>query len=95
MKTIYIKYNPYTVETEIRIEGKPVDKKSSLYSIRNKRLQKWIEPSKNWRGFYQELYKELNSSEKLEITFQGTELDFEDLQYVTEKYGKSNLKILS
>lgn len=88
MKKIYIKYNPYTVETEIRIEGKPVDKKSSLYSIRNERLQKWIEPSKNWKGFYEELYKELNSPEKLEITFQGTELDFEDLQYGTEKYGK-------
>lgn len=89
MREIYIKYNPYTVHTDFIIEGKPVDKLSALYSKKNTRLQEWIEPSEQWKGFFHELFMQLNSKTALNIVFHGTELDFEDLKYAAEKYGKS------
>ena len=38
MKTIYIKYNPYKVETEIRIDDELVKGNSQL-NVEDKRLQ--------------------------------------------------------
>ena len=37
--TVYIKYNPYTVETEFRINGKLINKECKLNNVKNKRLQ--------------------------------------------------------
>ena len=38
MREIFIKYNPYKVETTVTIDGKPV-KKSSMLNMEDRRLQ--------------------------------------------------------
>lgn len=89
MNKVYVKYNPYIVKTEFIFDGRSVGKLSNFYDKQeNVRLQEWIEPIGKWKGFFQELYEYFNSSEKLEIEFKGTKLDFQDLKYAYEKYGK-------
>lgn len=89
MREVYIKYNPYIVKTTFMIDGKPIDKISEFYEKQeNVRLQEWIEPNGDWKGFFEELRQYLNSSEEINITFCGTQLDYEDLLYAHEKYGK-------
>ena len=88
MNEVSIKYNPYLVKSEFLLGGEKVDKLSNFYDKQeNVRLQEWIEPSGEWKGLFAELYDYFNSSEKLHITFRGTELDFKDLKYASEKYG--------
>ncbi|MDE6167603.1 MAG: dynamin family protein, partial [Acetatifactor sp.] len=74
MREIFIKYNPYKVETAITIDGKPV-KKSSALNKEDRRLQEWIEE------LPQNLLEECNTK-SFRITFQGTILDYEDFQSV-------------
>lgn len=74
MREIFIKYNPYKVETSITIDGKPI-KKSSALNKDDRRLQEWIEE------LPQNLLEECNTK-SFHITFQGTILDYEDFQWV-------------
>lgn len=88
MKEIYIKYNPYIVATEILIDAEPVKRSSRMYEILDGvRLQEWVEPNGNWEGFFKELQKQLNSTDRVKIRFKGTDVDFCDLQYACKKYG--------
>ena len=58
MKTVSISYNPYTVKTDVLIDGKPIDEAvSPLRYVLNKRLQEWIEPKGGWPGVYDSLRK--------------------------------------
>ena len=77
MKTIYIKYNPYKVETEIRINDKLVKENSQL-NVDGKRLQEWVE------DLPRILVEECNDDE-YKIMFHGTALDFDDVQEVLEE----------
>jgi predicted GTPase len=71
MKTVFIKYNPYKVETEITIDGKP-PKDNSALNVKGKRLQEWIEDlPRILRG-------EENDNE-FNLTFHGTITDHEDI----------------
>lgn len=74
MREIFIKYNPYKVETSITIDGKLI-KKSSALNKDDRRLQEWIEE------LPQNLLEECNTK-SFHITFQGTILDYEDFQSV-------------
>ncbi len=43
MAQIYVKYNPYRLETTIKVNGSDVTADSSLYKVtKGKRLQEWI-----------------------------------------------------
>ena len=77
MREIFIKYNPYKVETEIKIDGKDVKKNSAL-NVGDKRLQEWIE------DLPQILVDECNTKD-FKITFHGTILDYEDLLSVANE----------
>lgn len=77
MKTIYIKYNPYKVETEIRIDDELVKENSQL-NVKGKRLQEWVE------DLPRILVEECNDDE-YKIIFHGTVLDFDDVQEVLEE----------
>ena len=77
MKTIYIKYNPYKVETEIRIDDELVKENSQL-NVKGKRLQEWVEK------LPEILVEECNDSE-YKIIFHGTALDFDDVQAVIDE----------
>lgn len=76
MREIFIKYNPYKVETEIIIDGKPIKANSAL-NVYEKRLQEWIE------DLPQILVNECNTK-KFKILFHGTILDYEDLLSVAK-----------
>lgn len=71
MRKIYIKYNPYKVETEITIDGK-MPKKNSALNVEDKRIQEWIEDLPDI------LFDECGTKE-FELIFKGTVLDYEDV----------------
>lgn len=77
MKKIFIKYNPYKIETEITVEGKKLAENSILGEqiVSGARMQEWIEMLPKI------LIDEYNDRD-FEITFHGTLLDFEDLTEV-------------
>ena len=58
MTEIYIKYNPYTVETEFKINNEPIRINSTFAAQSKKRLQYWLEKNdNNWNGIVDELKK--------------------------------------
>lgn len=77
MKKVYLKYNPYTLVTELTVEGmQPADNsRISVQNLQGRRLQEWVE------DLPEILVDEYNDTD-FEITFHGTLLDFDDLQEV-------------
>lgn len=85
MREIFIKYNPYRLETMITIDG-ATPKQNSLLNFADRRLQEWIE----------ELPKILVdecSSHDFKIIFQGTLLDYEDVEDMASEAQKNGLHI--
>lgn len=79
MAQIYLKYNPYKMETEITVNGKCISIDSSLYNIvKGKRLQEWI------GKFPQMLVSELNTVD-FDIKFHGMPLDWDDFEDVFKR----------
>lgn len=74
MVQIYVKYNPYKLGTEIKINGNPISKDSTLYKLtKGKRLQEWISE------FPKMLESETNSVD-FDIEFYGMPLDWDDFE---------------
>ncbi len=74
MKQVFVKYNPYRLETLIKVNGKEIEQDSMLHKlIKGKRLQEWI------GKFPELLVDELNSVE-FEIEFYGMDLDWDDFE---------------
>ena len=72
MAQVNVKYNPYRLRTEIEINGRAVEKDSTLYKlVKGKRLQEWISK------FPKMLVEELNSVD-FDIRFYGMDLDWDD-----------------
>lgn len=87
MVKVQLSYNPYTVKTEVCLNGKLIDDKvSPLTYVTNKRLQEWIEPKGSWPGFFKAL-RTSSGEKQVEIEFTGTFSDFEDLAYAKDKFG--------
>lgn len=87
MKEVFIKYNPYNLETNITVDGKKLAQNSKLREkiASGSRLQEWVEELPSV------LIDEYNDN-NFDITFHGTLLDFEDLTEVfTEAYNKGQL----
>lgn len=72
MREIFIKYNPYRLETKILIDG-VAPKQNSLLDFKDRRLQEWIEE-------LPEILFEECSSRDFKLTFHGTILDYEDVE---------------
>ena len=85
MKRVFIKYNPYQVTTEITIDDKPL-KKNSRLNVPDQRLQEWVDK-------LPDILFEEYSTKDFEITFHGTELDFEDVAAVAEKAKAKGINI--
>lgn len=74
MTQIYVKYNPYRLETILKVNGKPLEHDSTLSkSINGKRLQEWI-------GILPKLLREELNSVDLSIEFYGMKLDWDDFE---------------
>lgn len=85
MKEVFIKYNPYKVETEVTIDGKGVKPNSAL-NIVDRRLQEWVE------DLPQILVTECNMN-VFNITFHGTLLDFEDVESVAKVANQNGIHV--
>lgn len=79
MTKIYIKYNPYTVESEIKLDGVLVQTPNKLADFVNDRLQVWIED-------LMPVLEEICNDDEYEIEFYGTSLDYNDLRVSVEEY---------
>ena len=86
MKKVFIKYNPYKLETEITVNGKEPAENSRLrdYTFPGTRLQEWVE------GLPQILVDEFNDND-FDITFHGTMMDYEDLVEVCKQAYKTGI----
>ncbi|OMD44061.1 dynamin family protein [Paenibacillus odorifer] len=87
MKKVFVKYNPYKLETEITVDGKRLAQNSKLgeKAADSSRLQEWVE------DLPRILVEEYNDT-NFEITFHGTLLDYEDLVDVfTESHERGEL----
>lgn len=85
MKEIFIKYNPYKLETTVTIDGQAVKSNSSL-NVGEKRLQEWIE------SLPEILRDECNSMDFL-VKFHGTMPDYEDIMSVAVSAKKIGVNI--
>ncbi len=87
MQKIEIKYSPYKMKTNMKVNGKDVLGLGANYEtlkefIKNDTpLQTWIEPVpyENWKGFINELVDE-EVSDTVKIIFDGRKIDFNDLK---------------
>ena len=79
MTKVYMKYNPYTVESEIKIDGVEVKAPNKLADLKNERLQVWVED-------LLPLLEEMTNDDVYEIEFYGTQLDYSDLELSVKEY---------
>ncbi len=87
MKKVFIKYNPYNLETEFIVEGKKLAQNSQIGEriLPGARLQEWVEDLPRL------LIDEYNDTD-FDIVFHGTLLDFEDLTEVfTQAFERGEL----
>ena len=87
MKKVFIKYNPYNLETELTVDGKKLAQNSKIGEriLPGSRLQEWIEDLPTL------LIDEYNDTD-FEIVFHGTLLDYEDLAEVfTQAFEREEL----
>lgn len=72
MAQVYVRYDPYCMETIIKINGQELPSDSKLYqSVKKKRLR-------DWAAAFPELLERECEAEQYEIQFHGTESDWDD-----------------
>ena len=85
MAQIYVKYNPYRLETIVKVNGRDVSTDSILYKVtKGKRLQEWI------GKFPKMLREELNTLD-FSLEYCGMELDWDDFKDAFEQAQKEGL----
>lgn len=87
---IYVKYNPYYLKTEIKVNWKSI-REEEYYKGKNIEkiigdgipLQTWVEPiaAHNWKGFLDEI---VSNDSNVEITFEGRQIDYDDFKAAVE-----------
>lgn len=82
MTEVFIRYNPYKVETQIRYDNEEIGQESQLAKFKNERLQVWLDQ------LIDILIEELNETE-FKLVFQGTLPDFDDVSEACVKYNQS------
>lgn len=85
MHRIFIKYNPYKLQTLIQVDGADV-KNNSRLNFGDRRLQEWIDE------LPEILCEELNSDD-FEIEFHGTYPDYEDVLAMSQEAMNKNIHI--
>ena len=81
MKKVSIKYNPYLVTTEVTIDGQS-PKPNSQLNVGKLRLQDWVD-------HLPEILCNEYRDNNFEITFIGTQADYEDITIAFESFNKS------
>lgn len=83
MAEVYIKYNPYTLKTELTIDG---SKKTDAIFEDGKHLQEWINDLPKY-------LLENSTDKEFEVTFYGTELDYEDVAEICKQYENAHATV--
>lgn len=79
MAQVYVKYNPYRLETTLMVNGRDISTDSILYKVtKGKRLQEWI------GRFPEMLRSELNTID-FSLEFCGMDLDWDDFEDAFEQ----------
>lgn len=86
MREIFIKYNPYRLETVITVDGDAPKENSRLNFGDERRLQEWVE---ELPGI---LFEEC-SERDFRIIFHGTLLDYEDVEAMAREASKNGFHI--
>lgn len=86
MTTVEIKYNPYIVETEIKIDGAMVKAPNKLADLCDERLQVWVED-------LVPILDEICNDDQYSINFYGTRLDYNDLESCVNDFCEENKDI--
>lgn len=74
MAQVYVKYNPYRLETILKVDGHQISSDSILYKVtKGKRIQEWI------GQFPKMLREELNTID-FELEYCGMTLDWDDFE---------------
>lgn len=85
MAQVYVKYNPYRLETTVKVNGRDVSTDSILYKItKGKRLQEWI------GRFPKMLREELNTLD-FSLEYCGMALDWDDFEDAFKQAQKEGL----
>lgn len=85
MAQVYVKYNPYRLETTVKVNGRDVSTDSILYKVtKGKRLQEWI------GKFPKMLREELNTLD-FSLEYCGMALDWDDFEGAFEHAQKEGL----
>ena len=77
MKNVFISHNPYKVISIVQVEGENVAHNSKFTKHLKERFQLWVDK-------IPELLAEECNDDEYEITFHGTELDYQDLLAATQ-----------
>ena len=86
MKKIFIKYNPFTLKTIVKADGKNLNEESNSSFNKRQRLQEY--------NLIEKLDGELNFNGDYHIKFHGTGLDYEDIkEYAKEKSKNRNIQL--
>ena len=85
MAQVYVKYNPYRLETILMVNGRNVSTDSILYKVtKGKRLQEWV------GKFPRMLRDELNTID-FALEFCGMDLDWDDFEDAFEQAQKEGI----
>lgn len=90
MVKLYLRYNPYRIETEMRLLSHdtivPISEEAGIMWIAGMRMQRWLSEDCS-RDFFEELKNNLGE-EEIVICFSGTDQDMEDLTRAADRYMK-------
>lgn len=79
MAQVYVKYNPYRLETTLMVNGRGISTDSILYKVtKGKRLQEWI-------GKFPKMLREELNTVDFSLEFCGMDLDWDDFEDAFEQ----------
>lgn len=84
MAQVYVKYNPYRMDTQIFVNGNEISDDNLLQYVKGKRLQEWVS------GFPKQLSDALNSG-SFDVEFCGTALDYDDFLEAFKQAGRDKI----
>ena len=85
MAQVYVKYNPYRLETTLRVNGREVSTDSILHKItKGKRLQEWV-------GNFPEMLREELNTVDFSLEYCGMALDWDDFEDAFEQAQKEGI----
>ena len=85
MQTVVLMHNPYKVLSTIQVNGEEPKRDSKLIQYLKQRFQLWVDKLPS-------LLAEEYNDDEFEITFHGTDMDYQDLLVSTKDAAKDGLK---